>query len=217
VLRRLRTSLVIVCLLITLAAGLLWPRSYRRWDRFVAQRVVLGIGVTSADGKVLFSARLTETADPFPSSGWRAAQPIAVWTLAGPMRFTFWGDSPLHATPTDTVWDGDPVCGWKRFPRSLFKPEFIAAKERENSSDPILQDQYLIAWLPHWMIVVPTSLPPLAWAGMFVARTRRHRRATRAGTCTTCGYDLRATPARCPECGSVPTATISAATAPPPR
>jgi hypothetical protein len=41
---------------------------------------------------------------------------------------------------------------------------------------------------------------------MLVRRRRRRRLRLAAGLCVACGYDLRATPEKCPECGTVPTA-----------
>jgi hypothetical protein len=53
---------------------------------------------------------------------------------------------------------------------------------------------------PCWAIVLATALLGLPVLRPMVAARRRRRRAAR-GACVNCGYDLRATPGRCPECG----------------
>jgi hypothetical protein len=55
---------------------------------------------------------------------------------------------------------------------------------------------------PQWLPIVLTGLPPLAWIFYNRRYLRRRWRAMR-GQCAECGYDLRATPERCPECGTV--------------
>ena len=52
-----------------------------------------------------------------------------------------------------------------------------------------------IAVVPHWLPTLALALPA-AWL------TRRWRRRPAPGLCRACGYDLRATPERCPECGA---------------
>jgi hypothetical protein len=51
--------------------------------------------------------------------------------------------------------------------------------------------------IPHWFLVLVAAIPP----GVRVLHHRRRHRRRRAGLCVACGYDLRATAQRCPECG----------------
>src|SRR5688572_23395667 len=52
--------------------------------------------------------------------------------------------------------------------------------------------------LPLWALAIVAAVLPIHRAAAF-ARARKRRRI---GVCPSCGYDLRATPDRCPECGA---------------
>ena|SRR5437867_4202278 len=52
-------------------------------------------------------------------------------------------------------------------------------------------------WVPYWFLVVATALLPVVRIRAWLKRRQR----AWAGRCRKCGYDLRATPDRCPECG----------------
>ena len=75
--------------------------------------------------------------------------------------------------------------------------------ERQAGGPPAYPGRYQFRYgiVPGWVPVILASALP-AWR---LRRRRQQRRRREARLCAGCGYDLRATPERCPECGSVPT------------
>jgi hypothetical protein len=67
---------------------------------------------------------------------------------------------------------------------------------------------------PHWFCTLLLVILPALWVRYGLPELRGRRRAER-GLCRGCGYDLRATPGRCPECGSEAVAGQSTARVPP--
>ena len=75
---------------------------------------------------------------------------------------------------------------WRRF-------GFAAQK-----SDTLLHVSYELG-LPYWFVICLVSVVPV-W--LYIRPVIRQRWRRRHGLCAYCGYDLRATAERCPECGS---------------
>jgi hypothetical protein len=103
-----------------------------------------------------------------------------------------------------------PDEGWERLPTNGVVPKLdlgpsflnrrgFALSMEKPADYPGASSVRLL--VPLWMITLLAAIPPFLW----LATLRSDRRKRRLeGCCLNCGYDLRATPGRCPECGTIP-------------
>jgi len=66
--------------------------------------------------------------------------------------------------------------------------------------DALTANSSVMAVIPYWFIALGAAVPPAVCLRL-QSSARRRLRASR-GQCLRCGYDLRASPERCPECGA---------------
>jgi hypothetical protein len=127
----------------------------------------------------------------------------STWVLkshAGKLQFL--DDASNDAPTSATEWgpsDGDlaaPLTG-----PTVTTQEFGLNILYASGTPPGWGGRATLVQIPFWAAIALTSVLPAAW----LLRQHRHhaRRRHRAdhGLCLTCGYDLRHTPDRCPECG----------------
>jgi hypothetical protein len=136
-----------------------------------------------------------------------------LWSSGDRMAVEFWHTSgaPVYGP---NYKDTSAVDAWqKQFPpgNSFEKAGFRIGREPSIGtmiSGTLVKDStHYFLVTPDWAVVLLLVIAPCVAGAKARRRWRAHR--LEMGLCTTCGYDLRATPDRCPECGTVASAKTS--------
>jgi len=158
-----------------------WPGSIEWWEWKTAPDGVdrTSSGLAWQSGRVRFSTEMSQF------RFW--------WLPEGQKRPAADGDGPQRAV----TW-GPPKPVDRQNPE-VFPPHYETGSESLYDSHHVEADTYGV----EPVITAAAVWPTIAFA-LALRRRAIRRRFERRGFCPFCGYDLRATPFRCPECGKVP-------------
>ena len=102
-----------------------------------------------------------------------------------------------------------PPAGAPQFRRTRWEPvregyppdpeALVWAGFHWQKGDGVYSGPFTLVGLPYWFLAGATAVLPL----YRLARRAHARRRANRGRCSSCGYDLRATADRCPECGTL--------------
>jgi hypothetical protein len=118
-------------------------------------------------------------------------------SIGGTLMLVWVNDRSDQGTKaTWEVWPQSPLFSWRTL------GEFYAETNVGSS------DVSRVVSLPQWCVVGASLVLPLT---VIVSRRRRRLAEGRLtyGLCMRCGYDLRGSPSRCPECGAVPAVPVA--------
>jgi hypothetical protein len=170
---------VVASLAVCMALLSLWVRSHWMIDRIwysptrgVNYRVTLSLGSIIVSRSVLVGRTSNAFSDDFDRS--------AGWSFQSQHQTT-----PIISPFTDE--GSHRVVQWTGFDyiyRNTSRPSFGTLA-------------FCRVVLPIWLPTLIASMPSM----ILLARYVRHRHRMLKGLCPSCGYDLRASSERCPECG----------------
>jgi hypothetical protein len=185
--RRLVTLAAALSLILCVATLALWWRSFQRCDTVCYDRVSGATArshrITSQRGTLGIAVAGGKATRPEDGSRADREWSYATTDANGPLLRDL-GEQFAPREITSSAWLLD--FGWY----------FV--------TDPSNGEYFRAVGFPHWFLAVLAAIIP-ALRVRAESRTRRHRRI---GQCRKCGYDLRATPQRCPECGAVPVSAV---------
>jgi hypothetical protein len=180
--RRLLNLLTAGSLLLCAAVCALWVRSYAVRHSWMCTQPKADYRVESCAGQLAWSETYFGDVDrsflQMPEYGaWRHSSTSPLPPLGERLK-------NIAPMPDDWFDHAGFVIGWSLTDRYI------------NNGGPTR-----VVAVPYWAPFVLLGILPTLGA---VGYTRQHRRLSRHrdGRCPACGYDLRATPDRCPECGA---------------
>ena len=172
--RRLAAALVRVSLALCAIAAIMWLRSHFRTDWLTHARQGRQSSVTSRGGQLMFDTMGDAHVPLWPG--------LRGWTYEV---------EPLDESDDDFLFVYHPALrGQSR--------HFVGFAYGDVGSIGLPTRRMRMLVIPYWSIVLALAIAPAT--SLLLARRRRWKQRNRR--CLTCGYDLRATPDRCPECGT---------------
>ena len=185
--RRLLNLLALFSLLLGVAVVALWMHSYRASSSLDYTAGRNEYGASTFPGGLHFSRSFHPQVQSYMRDGWSfQSHPY------GPGRL---GSFNVTRVPEQIDWSH-----WgfgARHSEMSPDPGYPGAIVDRTPGRPLLFAVWTLS-LPCWFLVLVTLVLPAAWVARAI---RSHRRRTWY-RCLSCGYDLRATPDKCPECGT---------------
>ena len=190
--------ITILSLLLCVATIVLWVRSTKTWDRYWKVWLLDDSARISSnqwtyeygrEGIRVLHIRMFGKGDSF-----REFMQITV------------GLGWVHEFPTDEIERNlvDLTPQLKMY--KCLSPSYISGPGFQYLSAAGDRENFCAMMIRYPLLIVATAIFPGLWI-IRLSRSRRLRRREKQRLCPICGYDLRATLDRCPECGTIkPTA-----------